>query len=186
MATPIVLQLQEDALDKGVSVSDLLLNAKLVATKLDLRDAATWIEHELNGYTDAPDIPEYETTGRVWRTFRRADGILAFVAFATGASADDSTREFTATAVQVLDGSASLHYHTGYLITSVTGDLGGAGIPETIRLGDTISVQDRKLTKSCATRRTARMGSCYLGCYLCAYSCLLDFNKPLVLFIDMT
>jgi hypothetical protein len=87
-----------------------------------------------------------ETTGRVWRTFRRAAGILAFVAFATGASADDSTREFTATAVQVLDGSASLHYHTGYLITSVTGDLGGAGIPETIRLGDTISVQDRKLT----------------------------------------
>jgi hypothetical protein len=56
---PLVLQLQADALNSDVSVSDLLLKAKVVATKLDLTDFLQWIEHELNGYTDKNEVPMY-------------------------------------------------------------------------------------------------------------------------------
>lgn len=59
MATPIVLQLQQDALDKDVATSDLLLKAKIVATKLDLKDALRWIELELSGYDGGVEIPGY-------------------------------------------------------------------------------------------------------------------------------
>lgn len=61
MATPIVLQLQQDALDKDVAVSDLLRKAKVVATKLDLKDALEWIELELDGYMtrDNAEMPQY-------------------------------------------------------------------------------------------------------------------------------
>lgn len=49
---PLVIQLQQAAMDEGVSVSSLLLKAKLVASKLGLANSemAQWIRHELDGY----------------------------------------------------------------------------------------------------------------------------------------
>src|SRR5712691_4650814 len=55
----IVMELQRDALDRTVPVSDLLRKALLVATKLGVRDLGEWIEHELNGYPEGADFPEY-------------------------------------------------------------------------------------------------------------------------------
>ena len=49
MSLPIVLQLQKDAIDSNNSVSELLRTAKLIATKLDLQDALTWISNEMDG-----------------------------------------------------------------------------------------------------------------------------------------
>ncbi|HEY0833491.1 MAG TPA: hypothetical protein VGE72_06230 [Azospirillum sp.] len=57
--TPLVLQLQADALDPDVGIADLLRKAKVVAAKLDLAEFREWIEHELNGYAGRSDIPEY-------------------------------------------------------------------------------------------------------------------------------
>jgi hypothetical protein len=57
--TPLVLQLQEDVLDKGVSLADLLRKAKVVATKLDLAEFGSWVDRELNGYGTGETIPEY-------------------------------------------------------------------------------------------------------------------------------
>lgn len=45
----LVVELQREALDRSVPVSDLLRKAKVVATKLDLREFLAWIEHELEG-----------------------------------------------------------------------------------------------------------------------------------------
>jgi len=52
---PLVIQLQQAAMDEGVSASSLLLKAKLVASKLGLphSDMARWIGHELDGYAGA-------------------------------------------------------------------------------------------------------------------------------------
>lgn len=57
--TPIVEQLQRDALDRDVLVSDLLRKAKVVAVKLGLDGAVEWVELELAGYPDQDSIPEY-------------------------------------------------------------------------------------------------------------------------------
>jgi hypothetical protein len=56
---PLVLQLQTDALNQDISVSDLLLKAKVVATKLNLETFLQVIEHEINGYTEKNEVPEY-------------------------------------------------------------------------------------------------------------------------------
>ncbi len=57
--TPLVLQLQEDALDPNVGIADLLRKAKVVAAKLDLTEFREWVESELNGYTGNTDVPDY-------------------------------------------------------------------------------------------------------------------------------
>ena len=48
----LVSELQKDALDSNVKLSDLLRKALVVATKLKMPDFKTWIQKELNGYGD--------------------------------------------------------------------------------------------------------------------------------------
>jgi hypothetical protein len=69
----VVIELQREALDRGVRVSDLLRKALVVARKLGLREFQTWIEKELNGYGNGDDVPEYrEMFGEVrgWNPVR--------------------------------------------------------------------------------------------------------------------
>lgn len=62
----IVLQLQRDALDSKVRVSDLLRKDLVVARKLGLAEFRSWVESELNGYQPRADIPDYrELIGQV-------------------------------------------------------------------------------------------------------------------------
>lgn len=58
---PIVLELQHDALDRNVPVSDLLRKALVVAKKLHLLDFQRWVEDELAGYrvVDEDQMPLY-------------------------------------------------------------------------------------------------------------------------------
>lgn len=60
-SSSLVRQLQAEALDTNVQVSDLLRKAKVIATKLDLKDALVWIDRELNGYIGftTEELPEY-------------------------------------------------------------------------------------------------------------------------------
>ena len=57
----LISKLQFDALNADVSVSHLLRAAKVVAAKLDLKDALIWIDRELTGYKDLKfeDLPPY-------------------------------------------------------------------------------------------------------------------------------
>jgi AbiTii len=56
--TSIIEQIQRDALDRTVRVSDLLRRVKLAATKLGLGAVEDWVEQELNGYNESP-VPNY-------------------------------------------------------------------------------------------------------------------------------
>lgn len=60
-STPIVLNLQADAIDEDVPVVQLLRTAKIIATKLGLDDALVWINLELDGYNDVDSdgLPKY-------------------------------------------------------------------------------------------------------------------------------
>jgi len=62
----VVIQLQGEALDKNVTLSDLLRKAFVVARKLSLDEFRIWIENELNGYREGTEIPKYrEVFGQV-------------------------------------------------------------------------------------------------------------------------
>ena len=63
----LVLELQRDALDKSINVSDLLRKAVVVSKKLGINEMEEWINRELAGYPDdESEIPLYrEITGRV-------------------------------------------------------------------------------------------------------------------------
>ena len=57
---PLVLQLQAKALNSSSPIADLLVRAKVVATKLGLDDALNWIRQEMDGYQcAAADLPSY-------------------------------------------------------------------------------------------------------------------------------
>lgn len=55
----VIDELQSDALDPKVNVSDLLRKAYLIAKKLGLTDFEKWIRNELNGYAKIGPYPEY-------------------------------------------------------------------------------------------------------------------------------
>jgi len=57
----LVAELQRDALSRDVAVQDLLRKAKAVAIKLDQSEIQSWLESELNGYSDDQydQIPTY-------------------------------------------------------------------------------------------------------------------------------
>jgi hypothetical protein len=58
----IIEQIQRDALDRSVRISDLLRRMKLAAVKLGLGSLEDWVEHELNGYEGVP-VPKYRVIG---------------------------------------------------------------------------------------------------------------------------
>ena len=54
----LVEELQRDALDHRVRLSDLLRKAKTIAVKLDLPELEKWVVNELNGYQAGDDVPD--------------------------------------------------------------------------------------------------------------------------------
>jgi hypothetical protein len=62
----LIEELQRDALDSTISVSDLLRKSLVVAAKLNLEEFRAWVEHELNGYEDTQQVPDYrKVMGRI-------------------------------------------------------------------------------------------------------------------------
>ena len=55
----LILELQADALNSKVQVTDLLRKAKAVSKKLRASEIEEWIEHELSGYQHLADVPDY-------------------------------------------------------------------------------------------------------------------------------
>jgi hypothetical protein len=71
--TPIVLQLQQESLDRSVSVADLLRKSLVISRKLKLSEFKSWINSELNGYGPQEMVPEYrKVKGSVkfWNPYR--------------------------------------------------------------------------------------------------------------------
>jgi len=61
----VIIELQREALDRNVPVSDLLRKSFVVSRKLGLHEFRSWIEKELTGYGDS-DTPEYrEVRGQI-------------------------------------------------------------------------------------------------------------------------
>lgn len=62
----LILELQRDALNKEVEVSNLLRKALVISKKLNISELDLWISNELYGYTSDAKIPKYrEVIGSV-------------------------------------------------------------------------------------------------------------------------
>ncbi|MGB8683669.1 MAG: hypothetical protein WCD12_12365 [Candidatus Binatus sp.] len=72
-------QMQAEALDRSVMVSDLLRKAKVVASKLDLLEFLTWTDAELNGYKPGQDVPDYRILRGEVCAFNPARGWVSVV-----------------------------------------------------------------------------------------------------------
>ncbi len=71
--TGLVFELQSDALNKDVRCPDLLRKSFVVAKKLGVEAIEGWLHHELNGYPNDDEIPNYrEIYGliKVWNPYR--------------------------------------------------------------------------------------------------------------------
>lgn len=77
----IIQQLQNEALNSEISVSDLLRKAKVVSVKLDLKEFLGWIEKELNGYEvkTQEELPVYRILvgeTKAWNPFHGWQPVL--------------------------------------------------------------------------------------------------------------
>lgn len=64
--TSLVLELQQEALDRNVKISDLLRKALAVSRKLNISEIEEWVNYELTGYEEGATVPEFRTMrGRV-------------------------------------------------------------------------------------------------------------------------
>lgn len=68
----LILELQADALDRNVRVSDLLRKAFVISKKLGIDEIERWIQNELNGYSTHEEIPIYRKIRgevKVWNPY---------------------------------------------------------------------------------------------------------------------
>lgn len=62
----LVLELQKEAIDPNIKISDLLRKSLVVSKKLSVTEIESWINKELNGYEIGDSVPEYRYSyGRV-------------------------------------------------------------------------------------------------------------------------
>lgn len=67
----VIVELQHDALNKDIRVSDLLRKSLVISRKLKLAEFQEWIEKEMNGYSGA--VPDYRLargTAKGWNPYR--------------------------------------------------------------------------------------------------------------------
>lgn len=69
----LVLELQRDALDRTIHITDLLRKALLVSRKLKIKDLEEWLNGELNGY-DNTLIPDYRNVSGELKVFNPYNG----------------------------------------------------------------------------------------------------------------
>jgi AbiTii len=73
--TSLVLELQNDARCSSSPILDLLRNALVVATKLNLLDFQKWINQELDGYDRINEAPDYRFVQGIIETIGPYSGV---------------------------------------------------------------------------------------------------------------
>jgi hypothetical protein len=105
MAPPLILQIQQAALNSDSSLTEALRKAKLACTKLGLTDFGNWVELELNGYMDKPTdaLPKYRKlrgTPEAYNPYRGWEPII-FLSTEDKASCDFAPIGMSVPAIEV-------------------------------------------------------------------------------------
>lgn len=107
----VVIELQQEAMDKSVKASDLLRKAYVVARKLKLSEFLEWIENELNGYKG--EAPEYRMAKGQVRGWNPYNGWIPLM-FEDPAEGEAASQRACGQSIAELEhlienGSSSLH-----------------------------------------------------------------------------
>lgn len=65
--TELLRQIQEDAVSSTVPVSEILRRCQVLAARLRIAELDLWVRHELNGYPDDAELPDYRILAGVAR-----------------------------------------------------------------------------------------------------------------------
>lgn len=74
----LVQEIQRDALDPKVGVSDLLRKALVVSTKLKIGEDTAWIKAELSGYSGEATLPDYRELRGLPQVHNPRNGYIPF------------------------------------------------------------------------------------------------------------
>jgi AbiTii len=85
MSTPLILQIQQAAMDRNSPLTDALTKAKVACAKVGLTEFGEWVDRELDGYMDmsVKDLPPYPRLRGVPEGFNPYHGWSA-ITFRTG------------------------------------------------------------------------------------------------------
>lgn len=87
-----VIELQALASDPNSDIVAVLMKAKMIAIKLDLKDLVDWIELELNGYPNIASTPDYRSGQGILKAFNPVNG---WIPVDLGTSDPKFTKHFT-------------------------------------------------------------------------------------------
>ncbi|MDC6120450.1 abortive phage resistance protein [Serratia rubidaea] len=87
-----VIELQALASDPNSDIVAVLMKAKMIAIKLDLKDLVDWIELELNGYPNIASAPDYRSGQGILKAFNPVNG---WIPVDLGTSDPKFTKNFT-------------------------------------------------------------------------------------------
>jgi AbiTii len=111
----LVLELQSDALNSNIPVSELLRKALVVSKKLGVSNIEEWLNNELNGYGLDSDIPPYrEVRGqvKVWNPYQGWKPLN----LSTSEEEEELSKQKVAQTVGELDSiNTKMNMHEGYL-----------------------------------------------------------------------
>jgi hypothetical protein len=88
----LVLELQRDALNDNVPVSNLLRKAMVISRKLRIAELEKWTNQELDGYADPEMIPEYRVVRGETKSFNPYNGVWMPIMFSGDAPEGFSKR----------------------------------------------------------------------------------------------
>jgi hypothetical protein len=103
MAASLIEQLEADALNRSVPITDLLRKTKVAAVKLKRPDLAEWVDRELSGYSDRAEIPPYRRLRAELKFFNPMRGWCPII----GPGRDQPTGQPIGEIAAMLDGEAS-------------------------------------------------------------------------------
>ncbi|WP_125561427.1 hypothetical protein [Pseudoalteromonas rubra] len=75
----LVLELQRDALNNKIDISNLVRKALVVSRKLEIKEVESWLNQELNGYTVSEDsLPKYRELNGTLKVYNPMRGLIPF------------------------------------------------------------------------------------------------------------
>lgn len=115
MTLPLILQIQQAAIDSTSSGTDVLRKTKVACTKLDLAEFGSWVDLELNGYADAPAdaLPNYRKLRgfpEAHTSFRRHQPII----FQSAKMEETCSVAYVGLSMPEIEESLRFHNNTGF------------------------------------------------------------------------
>jgi len=129
----LILELQKEAMDSRIKLSDSLRKALIIASKLNLEDFRKWIKKELMGYTKDDQSPDYRKIRGSVKYFNPYHGWQS-VLFKTSKSQDILSTRANGQSIAELEELLSTSKPGDMLTMQISPEILNKAFPEAIEL----------------------------------------------------